>query len=128
MDTISKPLYHFTPSWMLDSIKKTGIREGRVIVQERPPKFKAGHQWLTVNPDFNQSWDALSTLPYDRTENRIEVKIPRIQNLFKWSLFGKKIAGEEMFNVLSAYGDPENWYIYRGIISPGYFVEIVQKY
>lgn len=127
MQITQNRFYHFTPRWMLESIKKQGISEGKLVIQTNPPKFKGGHQWLTINPDFNQSWCEYSMLPYDRSEVRIEVAIQKIAHLYKWTQFGEKMAGKEMFDTLSEFGDPENWYIYRGIITPMWFLNIDYK-
>jgi hypothetical protein len=128
MNPNKSELYHFCPEWMLESIRIQGIAKGVVVVQDRQkPVFKAGYQWLTVNPAFDQSWDSMSTLPYDRTAVRIEVGIKKPSRLYKWTKSGRKIAGNEMYEVLSSFGDPENWYVYHGIIKPTWFKGIVFK-
>lgn len=114
---------------MLESIKAAGISKGVLIISTNPPRFKAGHQWLTSNPDFNQSWNEYSTLPYDRTANRIEINLPDRQRryLYHWIKEGERLAGTEMFKTLSCYGDPENWFVYHGIVKPQWFIEIKKK-
>ncbi len=117
-------LYHFTPEWMLPGIKKEGLTKGVLVTQFKPPKFKTGYQWLTINGDWNQSWNAGSTLPYDRTEIRLTVKIPDIHKIIKWTTGGRTLINPGIFEALSCYGDPDNWYLYFGKIKPKWIKQI----
>lgn len=125
----SNGLYHFCADWMLEDIKRQGLTEGKLVINMNPIRFMSNYQWLTLNPDFNQSWNEHSSLPYDRTANRLKVEIPDrpARYLYAWLANGEKMAGKEMFETLSAYGDPENWFVFRGQVKPEWIKEIRKK-
>ena len=114
---------------MFKSIEKEGLTEGKLLVDFEKKKFKTGHQWLTKNQDFTQSWNEHSSLPYDRTAVRLRIEIPDnpARYLFKWTKHGERMAGAEVYEMLSCYGDPENWYIFKGNIKPDWIKEIRVK-
>ena len=123
-------LYHFTPTHLLDDIKIMGLTRGMIPILksgrngDRKEDFKVipGYQNLTVNKAFNQSWEEQSSLPYRRNAVRITVKIPKNYrcNLFYWLRFCDAV-NLNSARVLNSYGDPENWYVYRGKIPPKWF-------
>lgn len=119
-------LYHFTADWMLESIKKEGLTKGCIPVSINPLKINPGFQWLTLNKDFNQSWCEYSTLPYNRNDWRLTIKIPSSKscNILPWLKFGEKLAGSEMFKTLTEFGDPENWIVYAGSIKPKWIKKV----
>lgn len=93
-----------------------------------PVKLIPGFQWLTKNKSFDQSWTdpKLSTLPYQRNEYRITIKVPRAsrKNLIRWlDYFEQKLKGSEA-SVLNDFGDPENWYLFKGIVESKWFKKI----
>lgn len=125
-------LYHFTSDKQVDSCLKEGLTLGCTFIGRTPKgvQFLRSTQWLTTNPDFNQSWSAaeLSKLPYDRTDNRLTICIPHneTKNLVSWTTFGP-VAAPKTYEVLSSFGDPENWYVYLGSIPPEWIIERVKK-
>lgn len=119
-------LYHFTADRFMESILENGIKRGRIPHKDSSGfRFKEHYQWLTENPERNQSWAEYSTLPYDRTEYKITVKIPklRMKNLKKW-IDSNECKKNQFSGTLNSYGDPENWHIYRGTIFPQWIIEI----
>lgn len=122
-------LFHFCADFMLPEILRFGITKGKLVISTDPPKYRAGFQWLTKNPSFDQPFDRNSTLDYDRTANRIQVVIPdnKLKKLYPWLEFGENLAGPLMFQTLNFRNDPENWYMYHGQIKPEWFVDIVPK-
>ena len=114
-----KPLYHFCPKWMLAGIVRDGLTKGSIPFMNADGKvmLRYGYQWLTMNPDFNQSWNEGSSLPYDRTECRLLVTIPpgdQWERLIPWLSNCQELSN--MHVDLNSYGDPENWIVFRGKI------------
>lgn len=70
-------LYHFTNRMFLFGIMKEVIRLGMIPVSMKP-EFVTGYQWLTVNPDFQQSWNGRVLVKYDRAEIRLTIEVPQI--------------------------------------------------
>lgn len=122
-------LYHFTSSLHVDGCLKNGIIKG-VIPIYKGGKYGLipGFQWLTSNPEFHQEWanTEYTTLPYDRTEYRLTVVIPKAarDRLFRWLDICDKLPIDEAMN---AYGDPENWFVFQGRIKPGWIRRVEQK-
>ena len=117
---VNVQLYHFCPEWMLANIRRQGLTIGRMLyLLDRVLKAIPGVQWLTVNPDWNQSWCEHSTLPYRRNEARLTVEIPLDAQgrLHVWMTFCEEHPNE-LWADLNSFGDPENWRIYRGRIEP----------
>jgi len=126
-------LYHFCPDHLWPSIKKKGLRLGKIPTGESLPnselfnvKLIHGYQWLTLNPEFKQSWNEGSSLPYDRTSLRLTICLPKAElfNLFKWTEFGKT---NPLYETLSSFGDPENWYLFKGVIIPYWIINVNHK-
>lgn len=91
-------------------------------------QLQNGYQWLTSNPDFKQSWaKGTGRLPYKRNEVRLTVSIPEefYKNLKPWEQM--KLLTPAVAGLLSLYGDPENWLLYEGTISPEWVTEIVNN-
>lgn len=123
-------LYHFTSDLHLMGCRLDGLTKGVIPIQilQVGVKFISNAQWLTRNPDFDQAWDRWSTLPYDRTANRLTLCIPKdfTENLRCWKEIGPKLAAET-FKWLSLIGDPKNWFIYLGKIPPEWIVETIKN-
>lgn len=71
-------LYHFCADKHIKKILREGLTNGGV---HEPTKtgylLHTGWMWLTTDPDpKHQSWNAQITIPYNRTEWRIEIEIP----------------------------------------------------
>jgi hypothetical protein len=118
--------YHFTAKRFLKSIKRHGITRGMLLMSIGPPtRMKPNWQWVTKNPDpANQEW-AISTgrLPYKRNEARITLEIPDNDlDLKPWSQV--RFLVPEVAEALSAYGDPENWWLYNGHIPKEWIKDI----
>ena len=118
-------LYHFTSPKHVIGCRLTGLKYGMLPVNDQPVKMLKGYQWLTENCDKAQSWNEGSSLPYDRTAFRLTVEIPKHgrSQLIKWVPWGRKLT--RIADVLEEYGDPENWWLYRGRIPPTWITEAV---
>lgn len=118
-------LYHFTSRYHVQDVLRTGIIKG-VIPAGVPlaPTLVHGYQWLTLNPSPNQSWTKGSTLPYDRCEYRLTVKIPKAFeiNVLNWLAVGHSLTN--ITDDLNSYGDPENWRLYKGNIPPDWIKRV----
>lgn len=123
-----KYLYHFCAKQFLPSIRKNGLRIGKMPwgAGENRIKLLPGYQWLTSNGEFQQSWNEGSSLPYDRTEVRLTISMPAsiAFSLIKWTDFKNE---NPLYETLSAYGDPENWYVFKGTIIPFWIRDIQYK-
>jgi hypothetical protein len=124
-------LYHFTSDRHIDFCKRDGLTQGtlvRKIYKNGKVRYTRGTQWLTKNPDYAQSWSIYSTLPYDKCANRITIQIPQQfrSNLVSWNEFAK-IMPSKTVKILNSYGDPHNWFIYKGHIPPEWFIKIEHK-
>ena len=129
-------LYHFTAKHLLSGIMDHGIRFGKIpVIRGAEGKFSfqgfiKDYRWLTTNPDFDQPWANQEHLKYQRDDYRLQVLIKqRDKNkLIKWTEFAKKNAHRipeathEFFRLQGA--DPENWYLFKGVIRPNAIIEI----
>jgi hypothetical protein len=122
-------LYHFASPLHVDGCLKNGIIKGVIpIYKDGKYGFIPGFQWLTSNPEFHQEGanTEYTTLPYDRTEYRLTVVIPKAarDRLFRWlDICDKLPIGEAM----NAYGDPENWFVFQGRIKSGWIRRVERK-
>lgn len=120
--------YHFTAKRFLPGIQREGLTHGRMLKSISPLTFLESKQWLTKNSDFNQEWaHGTGALPYKRNEVRLTVSVPisKMQNCKPWTQmqFLVPLVAKD----LSAYGDPENWFIYQGQIKPDWIVKIEER-
>jgi len=122
-------LYHFCPGHSLAGIKKEGLTIGAMTsIINGKIKIVRGYQWLTVNPSFSQDWNTHYTLPYNRTDYRITVKIPKGNPcIWHWKEMCKNPLLKEAAETLNSFGDWESWYVYCGHVKPGWFREIVMN-
>jgi len=123
-------LYHFTAKRFLDSILKQGITRGCMVKSMNPPSFIFNKQWLTKNKSFDQGWSiGTGRLPYKRNEVRLTVNIPddKLENLKTWSQmkFLVPLVADDL--EASDLADPQNWYIYQGVIKPNWIKEIKEN-
>lgn len=121
-------LYHFTAERFVSPILKQGITRGVMVKTFKPLTFLFNKQWLTKNPYFKQDWAIGSgILPYKRNEVRLTVKIPfENYDLCKpWTQM--QFLTPDVAKQLSAYGDPENWWIYQGEIPPKWIVKVTKS-
>lgn len=120
-----KTFYHFTAKRFLESIQKEGITRGVMVRTFNPPTFLHNKQWITINPEFDQSWAVGSgILPYKRNEVRLTIELPlaEIENCKPWSQM--RFLTPAVAKDLEAYGDPENWHIFQGRIKPQWITQV----
>lgn len=131
-------LFHFCSSHHIDSIKEEGLTMGSITVVDNkgvPQKIIRPCQWLTKNPKWNQSWDAMKTLDYSRTDFKIIVDIPyeNTDKLYRWQDIDEisqivELEGiRNTIEILNQFGDPENWYCYFEKIPPEWFRQIIKN-
>lgn len=123
-------LYHFTAKHLIDKIKIEGLTLGGIpLILPKGLKMIKPAQWLTSNPEFNQSWCSEKViLKYNRNDYRITVKIPKgNKNIYSWLDLCKIPELKETSKYLNASGDSENWFIYFGNIKPKWFREIISR-
>lgn len=120
-------LYHFTSPHHVEGCTSKGISLGCIPTRILPPQFVFGFQWLTANPEYKQSWNEGSSLPYDRTTYRLTVEVPEEyeHNVVQWNKIG--IFLTPLYNTLSATADHINWYLYRGKIPPEWITLVEAK-
>lgn len=129
--------YHFTSGQHLALIlspKSKGICMGVVphkILRGKPTFFR-NWQWLTVNPDFDQTWDRDGFrppgLPYRRTEHRIRLEItgPLLARVVSFEKYLEHRRCEaELF--LKTGTDWKNWYLFSGPIPPNWFLDVLRN-
>ncbi|MBY0513570.1 MAG: hypothetical protein K2P78_06620 [Gemmataceae bacterium] len=122
-------LYHFTADRFLPGIREHGITRGVTPVRVGGMLgFISRTQWLTANAGFEQSWCSHSTLPYDRTERRITVEIPRNHpgELMGWFEFRKRVV-KHLLSDFDRYGDRHNWWVFLGHIPAAWIIQIDNK-
>ena len=125
-------LYHFTPAHLLHGCISNGLSKGSVPHQSRKQRQDGsvcliyGYQWLTLNNKFTQSWCEGGTLPYDRTEYRLTIVIPKLRqrNVLHWLDVCKT---NQMAQELNSMRDAENWVLYKGIVRPQWIVAVDRK-
>ena len=121
-------LYHFTSVHHINGCRAHGLRLGMVPLSLSPPRFLGGYQWLTVSPQWVQSWcEDRIAVRYDRSAFRITIDVPRSkrQRLLRWTKVCHKLT--PMHADLNAFGDPENWRLFRGVVRPEWFVTVEYK-
>ncbi|OPX91906.1 MAG: hypothetical protein A4E53_00626 [Pelotomaculum sp. PtaB.Bin104] len=120
--------YHFTSPYHLKPIMVHGITRGVIPTGTLlNPHFVHGYQWLTINPEFTQSWNEGSSLPYNRCAFRLTIEIPRQQRnkIIEWLKVCDKIS--TMADDLNGYGDPQNWRLYHGEIPPNWIMAVANQ-
>jgi hypothetical protein len=132
-EVMGETLYHFTAARLINRIKLQGITLGGVIDLDEKGRIilHRGYIWLTTNPDFyNQEWNSMTTIPYDRAEFRITLSIPpayqdKVINWLEFCASGgvRPYVAEQ----LNAFGDPENWRLFKGVIYRKWFTSIDRK-
>lgn len=117
-------LYHFTAKHLAKKIKKQGLTLGFMPVSLDPPKADPGYIWLTSNKSWEQEClRGSGRLPYKRNEVRMTVVIPD-HGLSRILKFDQNKDLSPIYEDMTRYGDPENWYIYKGIIPKGWIRKI----
>jgi len=124
-------LYHFTADIFVPEIKKKGLFKGTFPLQvEKRIIFLSNCQWLTKKESFDQPWHdkEFSTLPYDRTENRLTIRIPirDKDGLLDWYQIQKHF-GRLMLKDFDFFNDCENWFLFLGHISPQWIIDYHKK-
>lgn len=128
-------LYHFCAPQFLEGIRREGLTLGRTPFQLPTGRlgFIQGTQWMTVNPDFEQAWNPMDTIRYDRTAYRLTYAIPkdaREHLATWWQLKARMIAklGEGcIWPHFEVDQDLENWRIYMGRVHPVWLRKVEAK-
>lgn len=122
-------LYHFTSPGHIDGCLEEGLTKGHVPVRLDPPKLLEGWQWLTEDGSFDQSWNTMENLDYDRTAYRITIRVPPLANnkLYRWTSVMDRLVEPQARRSLNAKGDPENWVLFKGVLRPRWFVGVTAK-
>lgn len=117
-------IYHFTAAHLLAGCLEEGLTKGKVPLFDKSGKIRVatGWQWLTTNPDWQQEWQALSSLPYPRNAHRLTIRIPKFhaRRLHDW----RRVVPGSMAAILGAFGDPENWRLFHGRIKPAWISRV----
>ena len=91
-------LYHFTPRHRLEPVLRHGLSRGLtpIVIGGKLVRIP-GYQWLTTNPDFRQSWNDASLLPFDRTAYRIQLAVPRsaAPQLLPWPTWKAELGADD---------------------------------
>ena len=117
-------VYHFTARRFFRSILIRGICFGKILKSFSPLAFINGYQWVTINPDFEQSWaKGTGRLSYKRNEVRFTIQIPEGEKhrLKPWNQM--RFMVPETAEDLSSFGDPENWCLFEGTICSSWIVK-----
>lgn len=117
-------LWHFTANRFAGPIRTNGLTRGGLLLRERPPTIDTSYRWLTVNPDWNQSWaEGSGRLPYKTNEVRLGIDVPaeHEHSILVWKEVGPILSSA--YGLLSMFGDPENWRLFRGNLPPSWIVE-----
>lgn len=118
-------LYHFTAGKFVRRIKQGGLIKGVMPISIKGSiAFIHDMQWLTLDPSYNQSWNAWgrgSYLNYDRTECRITVQIPKrcYGNLHEWPHIKRKLNILVPLN-FDDFTDHSKWRVYIGRVEPSW--------
>lgn len=118
-------LYHFTANRFLPAIRAEGLTRGFLPLSITPPRVRPGYPWLTTNPDWGQEWaEGTGVLPYRRNEVRLSIDIPeaRRRDVIHWLIEGPMLS--PAYQDLSAFGDPQNWRLWHGVIPPEWIAAV----
>lgn len=109
--------YHFTSRLYVDDIKRQGLRRG--VIPIRMDKYHLNYQWLTVNPDWFPRWASGIAHKYNRSQIRLTISLSKTdRNLLYWPEHGPRLIPLSMLDTLNTGNDPDNWYVYHGVIRP----------
>ena len=118
-------LYHFTARRFAGPIRRDGLHRGHVAVSLEPVYLLGNYQWLTRRKSWQQEWaEGSGNLPYRTDEVRLTVDIPKgheakVLPRDRW----EGLMTEETARVLTAFGDPDNWVVFHGVIPPTWIVK-----
>lgn len=121
-------LYHFCSKRHIESIRESGLIYGKIPVFSNKGNLKGFYQpvqWLTYNSHWDQSWCRNSSLSYKRNDYRITMEfIQENDRLFQWLEFCEQPKLKNSKKELNSFGDPENWFVFLGVILPNHFSTI----
>jgi len=130
-------LYHFCAPQFLRSIQERGLILGVTPfrVDENKTSFLRYTQWMTVNPSFEQSWNGMVTVKYDRTAFRLTYAIPKGErsHVLTWQELKARMQRSLGENCIPIgfdnhdYCDPDNWRIFMGRVKPGWLRGVTAK-
>lgn len=113
-------LYHFTARRFLPGIQADGLLLGCLPLCDRPIRVEPGWQWLTSCGDYaTNDWaEGTGRLAYSRREIRLTIGVSLITDpLYRWIVWGSRLT--PMYQILSEFGDPEHWWVWKGTVPPG---------
>ncbi len=119
-------LYHFTAQRFVGGIRRDGLTKGLLLESFTLLSMKQGFQWLTSNPSWDQGWaEGTGRLPYRRDEVRFTVDVPEGREVDLVGQNGwKAMMTPATAEQLTSFGDPENWYVFRGYVPAEWIVEV----
>lgn len=127
-------IYHFCAPQFLDGIQKQGLTLGMTPYRASGKvAYLRNTQWMTVNPEFNQKWNGMVTLRYDRTAFRLTYAIPkhvRSHLLTWWEMKARmqRELGEGC--ILPGFDDDvdaDSWRIFLGRVKSGWLRAVKAK-
>jgi len=124
-----KTLYHFTSPRHIHSVLDEGLTMGHIPISLDPPRLRSGYQWLTRDKSFDQAWNSMTNLDYDRTAYRLTIEIPNIAmgKLIDWTSNYEGLVEPHAWKSLNAGGHPNQWVLFKGVIRPQWFVDVTAK-
>jgi hypothetical protein len=130
---VQRTLYHFTASHLLPAILEKGLTKGVIpwtMDAQGRVGFVPGWQWLTVDPDWMQSWarpKASSAITVRRDEVRITVAIPPqaldARRLLKWEDLDR-LYRPKSNEFIRSHPEWRYWRVFYGPISPKWFLAV----
>lgn len=123
-------LYHFTQHVNLENIKQKGLFLGVLpLIKNGIYNQIPGHQWLTINPNFEQPWNAQQIIEIDKCEVRLLIVIPKSNayRLIKWTDYKTNEKFKETYELTTYAGDFENWWVFKGRIKPNWIRKVEVK-
>jgi len=110
-------------SWTARQIARHRELEAKGTLPRTP-----GFQWLTTNPNFEQSWCFLGDLEFPKNAYRITVLIPPEKTVkpyvLEWPDLCKRCRPESAEELNTKATDWENWRLFYGPIPPSWFLEV----
>lgn len=127
-------IYHFCAPQFLGGIQKQGLTLGLTPYRAKGKvAYLRGTQWMTVNPDFEQSWNGMVTVHYDRTAFRLTYTIPKQEraHLLTWremkARMQRELGADCIFPGFDADMGSDSWRIFLGRVKPGWLRAVKAK-
>jgi hypothetical protein len=128
-------LYHFCAPQFLDGIQENGLILGMTPLcgKQKQILWLRNTQWMTVNPLFEQSWNGMVSIHYDRTAYRLTYAIPKNERSHLLTWWELKARMQRKFGegcILPGFdddADANNWRIFLGRVKPGWLRAVKAK-